>query len=171
MQHILAIRKEQAIWQHLMQPCKHVLVFRTDYKSLCVFIGIKLANQIWVCQIRKYTEHPSSNFYHACLCFAIGHAKTTRHFGCFLFCQQVSKQIVCFFFFSLFFFFFSPSLSLSPILLFSLSLFPFFVDFPTTFFFFFFFLFIYLFLFFFLSSFFFLSLVFSVPWSCLSQCG
>ncbi len=41
----------------------------------------------------------------------------------FSFCQQVSKQIVCFFFF-FFFCFFSPSLSLSPILLFSLSLFP-----------------------------------------------
>ncbi len=86
----------------------------------------------------------------------------------FSFCQQVSKQIVCFFFFfffSLFFFFFSP-LSLSPILLFSLFLFPFFVDFPTTFFFYFFlfiYLFIYLFFFFFsflLSSF---SLLFLCP--------
>ncbi len=54
-------------------------------------------------------------------------------FGCFLFFQQVSKQIVWFFFvfFFLFFFpcFFFLPLSLSPILLF-LSLFPFFVDFP-----------------------------------------
>ncbi len=39
----------------------------------------------------------------------------------FSFYQQVSKQIVCFFFFCLFFFF--SSLSLSPILLFSLSCF------------------------------------------------
>ncbi len=55
-----------------------------------------------------------------------------------------------FFFFFLFFFFFSPSLSLSPIFLFSLSLFPFFVDFPHNLFFLFFsfFLFIYLFIFF-----------------------
>ncbi len=105
----------------------------------------------------------------------------------FSFCQQVSKQIVCFFFFLFFFslfffvvffcFFFSPSLSLSPILLFSLSLFPFFVDFPHNLFFFFFlllffFLYIYIFFFFFFFfPFFFLSLVFSVPWSCLSQCG
>ncbi len=57
----------------------------------------------------------------------------------FSFCQQVSKQIVCFFFFFFFpcFFFFFFSLSLSPILLFSLSLFPFFVDFPHNLFFFF----------------------------------
>ncbi len=80
----------------------------------------------------------------------------------FSFCQQVSKQIVWFFFclfFCFFFpcFFFSPSLSLSPILLFSLSLFPFFVDFPhNLFFFFFFYLFIYLFIYFFFFPFFFL---------------
>ncbi len=80
----------------------------------------------------------------------------------FSFCQQVSKQIVFFFLFVVFFlgvlwgfFFFSPSLSLSPILLFSLSLFPFFVDFPHNLFFYFFCI--------FPSSFFFLSLVFSVP--------
>ncbi len=81
----------------------------------------------------------------------------------FSFCQQVSKQIVCFFFFVCFlfffpwfFFFFSPSLSLSPILIFSLSLFPFFVDFPHNLFFFFYyflFFFIYLFIYFYFFSF------------------
>ncbi len=84
----------------------------------------------------------------------------------FSFCQQVSKQIVWLFFlffFCFFFpcFFFSPSLSLSPILLFSLSLFPFFVDFPHNlfnFFIFFIYLFIYLFLFIFFPFFFLLSL-------------
>ncbi len=80
----------------------------------------------------------------------------------FSFCQQVSKQIVWFFFcffFCFFFpcFFFSPSLSLSPILLFSLSLFPFFVDFPhNLFFIIFFYLFIYFFIFFIFFPFFFL---------------
>ncbi len=81
----------------------------------------------------------------------------------FSFCLQVSKQMVCFFFcfflfffFLVFFFFFFSSLSLSPILLFSLSLFPFFVDFPHNLFFFFFFLFIYLFFFLFFFPFFFL---------------
>ncbi len=77
----------------------------------------------------------------------------------FSFCQQVSKQIVWFFFFVLFFvflfsfFFFFSSLSLSPILLFSLSLFPFFVDFPHILFFFFFFFFIYLFIYLFIYFF------------------
>ncbi len=80
----------------------------------------------------------------------------------FSFCQQVSKQIVWFFFcffFVCFFpcFFFSPSLSLSPILLFSLSLFPFFVDFPhNLFFFFYLFIYYYYFFFFFFFPFFFL---------------
>ncbi len=84
----------------------------------------------------------------------------------FSFCQQVSKQIVWFFFVCFFVFFFlvfvfSPSLSLSPILLFSLSLFPFFVDFPHNLFFIIFYLFIYLFIFlllFFFPFFFLLSL-------------
>ncbi len=63
----------------------------------------------------------------------------------------VSFFFPCFFFF---FFFSSPSLSLSPILLFSLSLFPFFVDFPHSLFFFFllfFYIYIYFFFFFFFS--------------------
>ncbi len=87
--------------------------------------------------------------------FAIGHAKTTRHFGCFLFLSAGIEANCLFFFFSLvFFFFFSLSLSIphSP---FFLSLFPFFVDFPHNLFFFFFFLFIIYFYFF---PFFFLSL-------------
>ncbi len=64
-------------------------------------------------------------------------------------------------FFFLVFFFFSPSLSLSPILLFSLSLFPFFVDFPHNLFFiifFYFFFFFFFFIFFFFPFFFLLSL-------------
>ncbi len=83
----------------------------------------------------------------------------------FSFCQQVSKQIVFFFFVFVFFFwgffevFFFLSLSLSiPHSPFSLSLFPFLLTFPTTFFF------ISFYFFLLLSS---LSLVFSVPWSCL----
>ncbi len=75
----------------------------------------------------------------------------------FSFCQQVSKQIVCFFFvcffvfFFLFFFFFFLPLSLYPPFSFFLSLSsPSLLTFPTTFFFFFFFyLFIYLFFYFF----------------------
>ncbi len=76
----------------------------------------------------------------------------------FSFCQQVSKQIVCFFFF----FFFLPLSLYPPFSFFSLSLFPFFVDFPHNLFFFFFILFfffyIYIFFFFFFFFFFLLSL-------------
>ncbi len=82
-------------------------------------------------------------------------------FGCFSFCQQVSKQIVFFFFVFVFFFwgfffgffFFLSSLSLSPILLFLSLSSPSLLTFPTTFFF-------YFFLFF--PFFFFFSLLFSL---------
>ncbi len=78
-----------------------------------------------------------------CCCSLPDVVSSVVFFCCFLFCQQVSKQIVCFFCFSVFFFFFFFSLlSLTiPILLFSLSLSPFSVDFPRSFFFFFFFFF------------------------------
>ncbi len=85
-----------------------------------------------------------------------------------LFVSRYRSKLSGFFFFWFFFllfffscfFFFSPSLSLSPILLFSLSLFPFFVDFPHNLFFLFFFiyLFIFFFFFFFFPFFFLLSL-------------
>ncbi len=75
----------------------------------------------------------------------------------FSFCQQVSKQIVCFFlfvcffvFFSFFFFLFFLPLSLYPPFSFFLSLSsPSLLTFPTTFFFFFFFFFLFIYFFFF----------------------
>ncbi len=86
----------------------------------------------------------------------------------FSFCQQVSKQIVCFFlFFFVFFLYFFPffffffcfflPLSLYPPFSFFLSLSsPSLLTFPTTFFFFFFFFFFFLFIYFFFFPFFFL---------------
>ncbi len=72
----------------------------------------------------------------------------------FSFCQQVSKQIVCFFFFPCFFFFLP--LSLYPPFSFFLSLSsPSLLTFPTTFFFIFLFFFIYLFIYLLLLLFFF----------------
>ncbi len=83
----------------------------------------------------------------------------------FSFCQQVSKQIVCFFFFVFFFFFFFVfffflPLSLYPPFSFFLSLSsPSLLTFPTTFFFYFFiFIFIFYFIFYFFPFFFLLSL-------------
>ncbi len=88
--------------------------------------------------------------------FAIGHAKTTRHFGCFLFLSAgIEANCLFFFFFPCFFFFFSLSLSIphSPFFSLSLPLLCWLSPQPFFFFFFFFYLFIFIFFpFFFLLS-------------------